>query len=94
MSDSRRGQDPEVILGACAPVTGIGTIEIRLRADGLVDMRSTFMGRVDVSAYVPFAQERLGFEVEKLARELREQAVDELRRQTAAAEMALQPSLR
>ena len=72
----------------------IGTIEITLRKDGLVDMRSTFMARVDVSAYAAFEQSRLPLEVEKLARELREQAATELRRQAAVHESALIPGLR
>lgn len=67
----------------------MATIEIKLRTDGRVDMRSTFMGRVDVSAYAPFAQERLAKEVEKLALELREQMVTELRSQLGACESAL-----
>ena len=49
----------------------VARIEITLRADGRVDMHSTFMGRQD-AAYTPFAQERLPAEVGKLARELRE----------------------
>jgi hypothetical protein len=69
------------------------TIEIKLRPDGLVEMRGTFMGRTD-STYVSFEQARLPREVERLARELREQAAGELRRQAMLHEAALFPSLR
>lgn len=70
-------------------VDHMAVIVIKLRTDGRIDMRSTFMGRVDVSAYAPFAQERLVAEVEKLARELREQMVQELRTQLLVNEAVL-----
>lgn len=63
-------------------------IEIVLREDGRVDMRSAFMERWD-STYTPFAQERLPVEVEKLARELRGQMVAALRERLAASEAVL-----
>lgn len=69
-------------------MSDIGTIEIKLRADGRIDMRSTFMGRQD-SVFGAFPQTRLAALVEKLARELREQAAAELRRQADVHDSAL-----
>lgn len=63
-------------------------IEIDLRDDGLVGMRSAFMGRRD-STYTLFAQERLPIEAEKLARELRAQMVAALRERLTVSEAAL-----
>lgn len=69
-------------------MSDMARIEIVLRADGRVDMRSTFMDRQD-SAFTPFAQHRLPVEVGKLADELRAQMVSLLRGQLAACEAAV-----
>ncbi|MBP3980850.1 hypothetical protein J8G26_08930 [Acidovorax sp. JG5] len=71
----------------------IGTIEIKLRSDGRIDMCSTFMGRKD-AVYAAFPQERLAGHVAKLAHWLREQAVAELRRQADVHEAVLTSSPR
>ena len=69
-------------------MSDMAVIEIKLRTDGRVDMRSSFMGRQD-AAYAPLAQSRVGVEVEKLALELRQQMVSQLRGQLALCESAL-----
>jgi hypothetical protein len=69
-------------------MSDIGTIEIALRADGRIEMRSTFMGKHD-ALYAAFQQSQLPAQVEKLARELREQAVKELRHQADVHEAVL-----
>lgn len=80
------GANPSLM--GCLP--GAATIEINLRMDGRIDMRSTFMGRRD-SVYAHFAQDRLATNVDKLALELRQQIVDELRRQLSLNEAVLNP---
>lgn len=66
----------------------VATIEITLREDGLIGMRSTFMGRQD-AVYGGFPHDRLAGHVERLARELREQAAAELRRKADVHDAAL-----
>lgn len=81
---SSGGSNPS--LAGCLP--GAATIEINLRMDGRIDVRSTFMGRQD-SVLVPITHNRLAVEVNRLAFELRQQLVDELRRQLALSEAVL-----
>ena len=69
-------------------MSDIATIEINLREDGLIGMRSTFMGRQD-SSFCAFPHGRLAGHVETLARELREQAAAELRRKADVQDAAL-----
>nr|WP_295941208.1 hypothetical protein [uncultured Acidovorax sp.] len=66
----------------------VATIEITLREDGLIGMRSTFMGRQD-AVYGGFPHDQLAGHVERLARELREQAAAELRRKADVHDAAL-----
>ncbi|MBD9395158.1 hypothetical protein [Acidovorax sp. ACV01] len=74
-------------------MSDIGTIEIKLRSDGRIDMCGTFMGRKD-AVYAAFEQDRLAGHVAKLAREMREQAVVELRRQADVHEAVVTASPR
>lgn len=71
----------------------ITKIELTLRGDGRWDVSGTFMGRPDAS-YVPLEASRLPQEVVKLARELQEQTVAELRRQAGVHEAAVTASPR
>ncbi len=66
----------------------VATIEITLREDGLIGMRSSFMGRQD-AVYGGFPHDRLAGHVERLVRELREQAAAELRRKADVHDAAL-----
>lgn len=69
-------------------MSDMARIEITLRSDGRIDLRSIFMGRQD-AAYLPLTHARLPAEVDKLARELRQQMAAELRGQLAACETAI-----